>query len=140
LLEYRLLVGCIRVPAFCMTFSGSLRGKVLEQIVDVLAELLNITVRIRGKILAVSAAPQEFLSMGVEDVDDDITDLCGLSCSGGDTVATKPAPAPPSSKTVIECIEGLLILRTAKCADRSIAVGINLSPSLGGKLGIDVLR
>lgn len=103
-----------------MTFSGSLRGKVLEHIVDVLAELFNITIRIRGKILAVSVAPQEFLRMAVEDVDDNITDLRVLSCSGGDTVATKPTPPPPSSKTVIECLEGLPVtqrLRHRRCAE-----------------------
>jgi hypothetical protein len=108
-----------------MTFPGSLRGKVLEHIVDVLAELFNITVRIRGKILAVSAAPNQLLCMTVKDIHNDIADLRSLSgrrreAVSAEAAAAETSPSPPSSKTVIECVEGLLILRTAKCADRSL--------------------
>jgi hypothetical protein len=83
--------------------------------------------------------PKQVLGAGVEDIDNDVADLRNFGGSCGKASSAESPPAPAAAESIVECLEGLLILCAAKRADCGVAVGINLGPPLCGELSIHVL-
>lgn len=69
--------------------------------------------------------------MGIEDIDDDITDLRNIGGRRRHALATAETPKSPSAaEAVIEGLERRLILGASKSANRCIRVRVDLGPTL----------
>jgi hypothetical protein len=99
-----------------------------EHLVHPLVEILGVLFGIVGKGVAGRASPNQILSLGVEQIDDQRTDPVGFS---GRRCVSESSPTPTSTKAVVKSVESLLIPRDLHRYDRDIAARIHLGPAFG---------
>jgi hypothetical protein len=80
-----------------------------EHLLHSLVEILGVLTSIVGKCVAGRASPDQILGLGIEQIDDQRTDLVGFSCR---RCVPESSPTPTPSKPVVKSVESLLILRS----------------------------
>ena len=111
----------------------------LEHFVHALIQILDVFVGIVGKRIARAASPDQLLGLGIEEIDDHRAHLVGIGrcCRLTETATSEAPPTPTSSKSVVEGIQGLLILRHLNGDDGDVTIGINLGPAFCCQRSID---
>src|SRR6266702_8432317 len=74
--------------------------KMIEHLLHALVEILDVVVRLVGKRVTRRSPPDQFLSVCIEQVDNEGTDLVVLHCCG--CVSESATPPPAAAEPVVE--------------------------------------
>ena len=102
----------------------------LEHFVHAFVEVLGVFVRFVGERIARGASPDQFLRLGVEEIDDQGSDFVGFNCCGCVAKSAESAPAAASSEPVVEGVQSLFILSGLNGEDLDVTARRNFPPSL----------
>src|SRR6202158_2292720 len=102
-----------------------------EHLLCSLVEILRVLICVIGKCVARRASPEQILTLCIEQIDDERTDLVGLSCCCCVSESSKSSPTPTPSKAVVKRVESLLILRDLDRHDTDITTRVDLRPAFG---------
>src|SRR5438105_592671 len=103
------------------------RREMSEHLLHSLIKLLNVVLGLVGKGVARRSPPDEFLSVRVEQIDNQSSYFIVVNRCGCVSESTSPAPA--ASKAVVEGIERTLILGHLDRDDRDVTPGRHLRPA-----------
>src|ERR1700722_7081981 len=103
----------------------------VEHLLYSLVEILRVLICIVGKWVRRRTSPELILSLGIQQIDDERTDLVGLSCCCCVSESSKSSPTPTTSEAVVKRVESLLILRDLDRHDTDITARVDLRPAFG---------
>src|SRR6267378_3745995 len=106
-------------------------GEMREHLLHSLVEIPGVLVSIVGKCVAGRASPDQGPGLGVEQIDDQGSDLVGFGCRRCVSEPSESSPTPTSSKVVVKSVKSLLISRHLHRYESHIATRIHLCPALG---------
>src|SRR5260370_26412378 len=84
--------------------------KVFEHLLHALVEILDVLVGLVRKGVAGRSPPDDCFGLRVEQIDNQSADLVGVNGCGRVSESTSAAPAPAAAESVVESVEGTLIL------------------------------
>src|SRR5258706_7334421 len=102
----------------------------LEHLVHAFVEVLCVLVGVVGERIARGTSPDQFLSLCVEQIDYQGSHFVGFDGRGGVAKSTESSPMAASSESVIERVQGLLILSRLDGTDFDVTSRGNFRPTL----------
>src|ERR1700756_4498628 len=114
-----------------------LRRELPEHLDDTLVQVLFIFFSVVGHGVLGAPTPDQLLGFAVVHVDNQGSFLVVLLRSGCFPYSSESSPTPSSAHTVIESLKRLFGMRCGNRHDGYVAAAVDLSPALGGQLGVD---